>query len=80
MRSQLRLAIGVLGTIVLCLGSLPLLFFVLPQLRDLHVLGIPLNWLVLGFLVYPFLLLLGWFFVRQTERTEREFADLVDHP
>ena len=35
-------------------------------------------WLLLGVLVYPWLLLLGWRYVRRAEANERDFADLVD--
>jgi hypothetical protein len=42
------------------------------------VVGVPLPWLLLGGLVYPALVALGWFYVRQAERVEREFSDLVE--
>ncbi|MEI2636640.1 MAG: LytTR family DNA-binding domain-containing protein [Methylotenera sp.] len=38
---------------------------------------VPLAWLVLGVLVYPFLVLLGWVYVRRAESNERDFAELV---
>jgi hypothetical protein len=57
---------------------LPALFTLVPGVRDAELGGIPLPWVVLGVLVYPLLLLLGWFFVRQAERTEHEFAELVE--
>jgi hypothetical protein len=78
MRTQLRLALGVTLLLVLTLGMLPLLFTFVPESRRLSVVGIPLPWLVLGFLVYPCLVGLGWFYVRHAERNERAFADLVD--
>jgi hypothetical protein len=37
----------------------------------------PLPWLLLGFVVYPVLVLLGWRYVRRAERNERNFADLL---
>ncbi len=76
--TQLRLALLVLGVLAVLLGGLPALFALLPWLRELQVLGIPLPWLLLGGLVYPVLIGLGWFYVRQAERTEREFTDLVE--
>jgi hypothetical protein len=42
-----------------------------------RVLGVPLPWLVLGLLVYPLLIALGWYTVRSAERTERHFLELV---
>ncbi|MGH3384179.1 MAG: hypothetical protein ACRDO1_06350 [Nocardioidaceae bacterium] len=80
MSSQLRLALLVLGAMTLLLGGLPALFALVPQVREVVVLGLPLPWLLLGGLVYPVLIALGWIFVRHAERTEREFADLVDRP
>ena len=40
-------------------------------------LGLPLAWLLLGVLVYPWLLLLGFRFVRRAERNERDFVLLL---
>lgn len=77
LREQLRLALRILGILVCTLGSMPLLFHLVPGLSDLHLLGLPLAWLVLGVLVYPFLLVLGWRYVRRAERNERDFSDLM---
>lgn len=78
MRAQLRLAVTTGAVFVSLLGGLPLLFATLPSIRDTRVFGMPLVWLLLGVLVYPLLVLGGWFYVRQAERNEREFARLVD--
>lgn len=77
LREQLGLALGVLAVLALVLGSLPLVFHLWPGLADLDVAGVPVAWLGLGVVVYPFLLLLGWRYVRSVERNERDFADLV---
>ena len=77
-RSQLRLAVGVVLLLACTLGALPLLFWAFPALTRLHVLGIPLPWFLLGFAAYPFLLVVGRFYVRRAERNERAFTDLVD--
>jgi hypothetical protein len=37
----------------------------------------PLPWLLLGFVVYPWVVLVGWRYVRQVERNEREFERIV---
>ena len=78
MRAQLRLAGVVLLLLAVTLGGLPLIFELAPGVRRLHVLGIPLPWLLLGVLVYPVLLGLGWFYVRYAERNEAGFVRLVD--
>ena len=73
MRVALRFAL--LGG--LTLGVLPLLFDVVPELGTLSILGLRVPWLVLGFLVYPFLFGLGWWFTRTAERVEQDFADHI---
>jgi len=75
--AQLRLAGRTLLVLALAVGSLPLVFFVVPDLVEVTPLGIPLSWLLLGVGVYPLLLLLGWRFVVRAERNERDFVDLT---
>ena len=77
LREQLLLAARVLGLLVLTVGTLPLVFFVAPGLDDVRLVGLPVVWLVLGVLVYPWLVLLGWLYIRRVESNERDFADLV---
>lgn len=80
MRAQLRLAAVVLVLLAATLGSLPLIFDVVPGIRRVQLLGIPLPWLLLGVLVYPVLLGLGWFYVRYAERNEVGFMRLLGRP
>lgn len=47
------------------------------SLAHVHVVGVPLPWLVLAVLGYPLLIGLGWLSVRVAERVERDFADVV---
>ena len=78
LREQLALAAGILLVVALTLGALPLAFHLWPGLADLEVVRLPVAWVLLGGLVYPFLLFLGWRYVRSVERNERDFADLVE--
>ncbi|WP_426563906.1 hypothetical protein ACPPVT_21425 [Angustibacter sp. McL0619] len=78
LRSQLRLALSVLAALSVLLGGLPLLFAVAPSVADAHLFGLPLPWLLLGVLVYPMLWLAARFYVRQAERNEAEFADVLE--
>ena len=78
LREQLRLALRILVVLALTVGVLPLLFHLAPGLAEVRVLGMPLAWLLLGVLVYPWLIVLGWVYVRQAEANERDFAALVD--
>lgn len=77
LREQLGLAMRVLGVLALTVGSLPLLFHLFPDLAEVDVAGLPLAWLLLGVLVYPWLIFLGLWFVRRVERNERDFAVLL---
>ncbi|CAB4716849.1 MAG: hypothetical protein F2667_09180 [Actinobacteria bacterium] len=78
LREQLWLALRVLAVLVAMIGMLPLLFHLAPGLAAVEVLGLPVAWLVLGVLVYPFLAVLGMVYVRRAEANERDFADLMD--
>lgn len=77
LREQLVLAIRVLGALVLTVGMLPVAFHLFPALGEVRVGPVPVAWLVLGVLTYPWLVVLGWFYVRRSEANERDFADLV---
>jgi hypothetical protein len=77
LREQLLLAARILGLLALTVGTLPLVFFLAPGLDDARLAGMPVVWLVLGVLVYPWLVLLGWRYVRRAERNERDFAELM---
>jgi hypothetical protein len=76
-RSQRRLAITVCIGIALLLVGTALLGAYAHSFVAFRVLGVPLPWLVLGLLVYPALIGLGWYTVRSAERTERDFLELV---
>jgi hypothetical protein len=78
-RAQLRLGLLVLAVVGVLLLGLPLVFWLMPELRTVRTVGgIPLPWLVLGVFVHPALIGAAWFYVRQVERYEREFADMVN--
>jgi hypothetical protein len=77
LREQLFLALRVLAALAVTVGMLPLLFHLFPSLGDERVGQMPLAWLLLGVLTYPWLVLLGWFYIRRSEDHERDFADLV---
>ena len=71
------LALRVLAFGAVGLGGLPLLFLLVPDTRTLEIAGLPFPWLVLGVLVYPVGLLVAHYYVRQSERIEREFSQVV---
>jgi len=77
-RSQLRLAVGVVLVLAATLGAVPLAFTLAPSLGHVELLGVPVAWLVLGVLAYPFLVGLAIAYVRRAERNEAAFRDLLD--
>jgi hypothetical protein len=80
LRAQLRLAALVLVALLVTLVGLPLVFRLLPRIVEVHVLGMPLSWVLLAFAAYPLMFALGWLYVRAAERNERDFTDVVDRP
>ncbi|MFI0961727.1 hypothetical protein ACH4S8_10025 [Streptomyces sp. NPDC021080] len=71
MRSQLRSACVTLAVLVLLVGPLPLAFAAMPD-------GAGLEWAILGFSLYPPLVLLARWYVRRAERNEQDLVRLVE--
>ncbi|MFC6161311.1 hypothetical protein [Kribbella jiaozuonensis] len=76
-QSQLRLTLAVIGVVLLVLGSIPLLFWLVPPVRTLSIFGLPLPWMILGILVYPVVYVAARIYVRNAERIEAEFTEFV---
>jgi len=77
LRAQLRLSVAILlgiGGIVL---GLPALFLLVPVTKNVRIGTIPLPWLAIGVLIYPVVVVAARIYVRQSERIEREFTDLM---
>ncbi len=79
-RAQLRLSLAVLGGLLLVVGALPALFLTLPMVHRMMVGPVPLPWIVLLGLVYPFTFFLARTYVRAAERVERDFTELIRKP
>ena len=77
LREQRRLALRILAVLMLTVGLLPLVFHLWPGLGEIRVVGLPVAWVLLGVLVYPWLVFLGWRYLRAAESTEHDFAELV---
>ena len=80
MRAQLALALRLSLVVVTGLGALPLLFAVAPRVGEIKVLGVNLPWLLLGVLAFPFLVGVGWAYVRWAERNEQVFIAVIRRP
>ncbi|MFF5177178.1 hypothetical protein ACFY2Q_04015 [Micromonospora sp. NPDC000316] len=79
-RAQLALALRLSLVVVIGLGGLPWLFAIAPSLGRTTVGGVNLPWLLLGVASFPFLIAVGWAYVRLAERNEQDFTDLVQRP
>ena len=79
-RAQLALALRLSLVVMIGLGGLPWLFAIAPSVGRVTVLGVNLPWLLLGVVSFPFLVLVGWAYVRWAERNEQDFTDLVQRP
>lgn len=77
-RSQRRLAVVACVVTALLLGGIAALGAFAPWFSRIHALGIPLPWLILALLIYPVLIVLAWLTVRQAERNEHAFTELMD--
>jgi nucleoside permease NupC len=78
MRAQLGLALRLAAVVVCAVAAIPLLMGLFPQIDDVQVFGIRLNWLILAVLVYPVLYGVGRLYVRLAEQSERDFVSVVD--
>ncbi|HKU34756.1 MAG TPA: hypothetical protein VJP90_04325 [Paenarthrobacter sp.] len=77
-RSQLRLALVVGCGFLLILAAFALLLVYGPGVADTRVLGVPLDWLLLGLGIYPVIGLSAWLFTRAAARNEARYRDLVE--
>jgi hypothetical protein len=76
-RSQLKVTLLFALLTVFVLGSLPAVLLLFPEVGRFHVLGLRVPWLLLGLLVYPFLVGVAWRYTRVSDRVEQNFADHV---
>jgi len=76
-RAQLALALRLSLVVAIGLGGLPWLFAIAPSVGRVTVFGVNLPWLLLGAVSFPFLIAVGWAYVRLAERNEQDFAAVV---
>jgi hypothetical protein len=78
MRAQLGLALRLAAVAVCAVALIPLLLGLFPQIDDVQLAGVRLNWLILAVLVYPVMYGVGRLYVRLAEQGERDFVRVVD--
>jgi hypothetical protein len=76
-RRQLMLAVSVAAVFLVILFGLPLMNLGFPELLQMRVLGLPMGWLALAVLIYPFVWGLAVYFVSTSKKNEDEFTELV---
>jgi hypothetical protein len=76
-RGQARLAVLIGAATAVLLGGVAVLGAVWPEYDRARVAGLPVAWLVLGLGVYPLMITLAWFAVRESERNEEDFRTLA---
>ena len=77
MRRQLLLGVSVAAGFLVALFAVPLVDLLVPGLAATEVVGLPLSWLALAVLVYPFLWALAAYYVSTSKKYEDEFIRLV---
>ncbi|MDQ0708207.1 O-antigen/teichoic acid export membrane protein [Arthrobacter woluwensis] len=78
LRTQLRLALVVALGFLLIAATFSVLLVWVPWLRDLSVLGIPFEWLLLGAGLFPVILLSAVLYTRLARRNEERYRDLIE--
>lgn len=77
MRAQLGVTLGVLLPATAVVATYPLLAVLLPGLNQVTVGPVPLSIVILGFGIYPPLVLLAFAYVRRSRRLEERFVGLL---
>ncbi len=78
MRRQLKLSMGIASVFVLIIVVVPLLNKFAPDAMNTPFMGFTLSWFLLGFAIFPILIVLAIVFVRQSNEFEDEAVGMVD--
>lgn len=76
-RAQLELSLLGLVAFGGLVGSLPLLFALIPALARIHVLGIPLALLLVAVPAFPLFVVIGLVYERRANALDEAFRDLI---
>lgn len=58
--------------------GVPLVFFFIPEVNEVSIMGLPLPWFWLGIAGFPVLVVIAWRYLRAVEEDEEDFTNLVD--
>ena len=76
-RAQLELSILGLVAFGGLVGSLPLLFVLIPGLGRIHVLGIPLAGVLIAGPLFPMFAVIGMIYKRRADALDESFRDVI---
>lgn len=76
-RAQLVLSLFAFMAFAGLLGSLPLLLFLAPGLRELSLLGVPLPVFLVAVPLFPLFVAIGWLYQRRADALDEAFRDVV---
>jgi membrane associated rhomboid family serine protease len=76
-RAQLSLSFLALAAFAGLVGSLPLLFLLLPGLQDVDLFGVPLPLLILAVPIFPLITAIGLLYQRRADAIDDAFRDVV---
>ncbi|MEU5691025.1 hypothetical protein [Actinosynnema sp. NPDC020468] len=76
--TQLRSAFLLGGGALAFLALLPLVFYFVPVLNDVQLVGVRLPWIVLGLFPFPMCYAVGYAYRRLAESHEQDFVNSVD--
>lgn len=77
-RHQLGVVVRLWLFAVGLLIAIPTVFFAVPQLSELDLIGVRLPWLIIGVLPFPLLYGVGYWYNRLVERQEKAFVAMVE--
>lgn len=77
-RAQLNLSFLALAAFGGLVGSLPLLFLLVPSLQDIELIGVPLPLLVLAVPLFPLIVVIGMLYQRRADAIDDAFRDVVN--
>jgi putative solute:sodium symporter small subunit len=78
MGRQLKLSMGISSVFVSIIVAVPLLNKFLPEVMNQPFMGFTLSWFILGFGIFPVLIVLAMLFVRSSNKFEDEAVGMVD--
>ncbi|MBV9604495.1 MAG: hypothetical protein JO027_05290 [Solirubrobacterales bacterium] len=76
-RAQLELSLLGLVAFGGLVGSLPLLFVLIPGLERIHVVGVPLAALLVAGPLFPMFVVIGMIYKRRADALEESFRDVI---